>query len=191
MNELELVAKSRGIKGYKRLSKEKLVSTPTESESVESVTPLSKKSFDDERLKKIRKDFNELRDRFSKSQIKEIWKNLYDIKNQKNLSKKKKEIEESLFKLEESFSNFKKYHFQDDFKYRNIGDIRNLFNGVALNGIDENYYKPIRTKSAFNGNYIEYESKEDKDKNWSPKEYLDMIRPYLSDIINYHKTLKI
>ena len=61
MNELELVAKSRGIKGYKRLSKEKLVSTPTESESVESVTPLSKKSFDDERLKKIRKDFNELR----------------------------------------------------------------------------------------------------------------------------------
>ena len=92
MNELELVAKSRGIKGYKRLSKEKLVSTPTESESVESVTPLSKKSFDDERLKKIRKDFNELRDRFSKSQIKEIRKNLYDIKNQKNLSKKRKKL---------------------------------------------------------------------------------------------------
>ena len=149
MNELELVAKSRGIKGYKRLSKEKLVSTPTESESVESVTPLSKKSFDDERLKKIRKDFNELRDRFSKSQIKEIWKNLYDIKNQKNLSKKKKEIEESLFKLEESFSNFKKYHFQDDFKYRNIGDIRNLFNGVALNDIafsqSVNWWKLLQT----------------------------------------------
>ena len=135
LNELKLVAKSRGIKGYKRLSKEKLVSTPNESESVESATALSKKSFDDERLKKIRKDFNELRDRFSKSQIKEIWKNLYDIKNQKNLSKKKKEIEESLFKLEESFSNFKKYHFQDDFKYRNIGGIRNLFNGVTLNDI--------------------------------------------------------
>ena len=69
--------------------------------------------------------------------------------------------------------------------------MRNLFNGVALNGIDENYYKPIRTKSAFNGNYIEYESKGDKDKNLSPKEHIDMIRPYLSDIINYHKTLKI
>ena len=61
LNELKLVAKSRGIKGYKRLSKEKLVSTPNESESVESATALSKKSFDDERLKKIRKDFNELR----------------------------------------------------------------------------------------------------------------------------------
>ena len=31
-----------------------------------------KKKFDDERLKKIRKDFIELRDRFSKPLIKEI-----------------------------------------------------------------------------------------------------------------------
>ena len=46
----------------------------------------------------------------------------------------------------------------------------------------------MKTKSAFNGNYIEYESKGDKDKNLSPKEYLDMIRPYLSDMINDHKT---
>ena len=46
----------------------------------------------------------------------------------------------------------------------------------------------MKTKSAFNGNYIEYESKGDKDKNLSPKEYLDMIRPHLSDMINDHKT---
>ena len=52
----------------------------------------------------------------------------------------------------------------------------------------KDYYKPIKTKSAFNGNYIEYESKGDKDKNLSPKEYLDMIRPYLRDMINDHKT---
>ena len=105
-------------------------------------------------------------------------------------NRKIKETEESIFKLEESLSNFKKNHFQDDYRYRNIGDIRNLFNGVALNGIDENYYKPIRTKSAFNANCIEYESKRDKHKHLSPKECLDMIRPYLSDIINDHKTLK-
>ena len=49
-------------------------------------------------------------------------------------------------------------------------------------------YKPIRTKSAFNGNYIEYQRKGDKDKNLSPKEYLDMIRPYLSNMINDIKT---
>ena len=30
--------------------------------------------------------------------------------------------------------------------------------------MDEDYYKPIRDKSAFNDNYIEYESREDKKK---------------------------
>ena len=54
--------------------------------------------------------------------------------------------------------------------------------------IDEDYYKPIITKGAFNGNYIQYESNGDKRKNLSIKKYLNMIRPYLSDIINDHKT---
>ena len=180
LNELKLVAESRGVKGYKSMSKEKTLSGLSKSGSVESANSLSKNSFDDKRLKKIREDFNELRERFLKPQIREIRKILYYIKNPKNHStelhstQKVKEIKESLFTLEERLSNFKKYCFQDDFKYRNIGDIRNLFNGitfkgVALNGIDEDYYSPIRTKSAFNGNYIEYESKGDKDKNLSSK----------------------
>ena len=36
-------------------------------------------------------------------------------------------------------------------------------------------------------NYIEYESKGDKDKWLLIQEYLKMIRSYLRDIINYHK----
>ena len=36
-------------------------------------------------------------------------------------------------------------------------------------------------------NYIEHEGKGDKDKVLLVKEYLDMIRPYLSDMINDHK----
>ena len=84
---------------------------------------LEKITKDQKRLQKIRKDFNELRHRFSKSQIKEISKNLFDIKNQKNLPTQKiNEIVESLFKLEERLSNFKKYRFQDNFKYRNTGE---------------------------------------------------------------------
>ena len=63
-----------------------------------------------------------------------------------------------------------------------------MFNRAALNKIDKDYYKSIKTKSAFNNNYIEYESKGDKNKNLSPEECLDIIRPYLSDIINDHKT---
>ena len=36
-------------------------------------------------------------------------------------------------------------------------------------------------------NYIEYESRGNKNKTLSVKEYLNMIRPYLSDMINHHK----
>ena len=32
---------------------------------------------------------------------------------------------------------------------------------------EEDYYKPIKTKSAFNNNYIEYKSRGDKDENLS------------------------
>ena len=54
--------------------------------------------------------------------------------------------------------------------------------------IDEHYYKPIITKGAFNNNYIQYESKGDKGKNLSIKKDFGMIRLYLSDIVNDHKT---
>ena len=67
-------------------------------------------------------------------------------------------------------------------EYKGIRDIGNLFNEF-----DEDYYRPIKSESAFNGNYIEYESKGDKDKNLSLKEYLYMIMPCLSDMINDHK----
>ena len=70
-------------------------------------------------------------------------------------------------------------------EYKGIRDTRNLFDEI-----DENYYKPIKTNnSAFNDNYIEYESKGDKGKKLSLKEYLYMIIPYLSDMINDHQAL--
>ena len=43
-NELKLVAKSRGIKSYRSMSKERLLNVLSESETVES-----KNSLDDER----------------------------------------------------------------------------------------------------------------------------------------------
>ena len=54
--------------------------------------------------------------------------------------------------------------------------------------IDEDYYKPIIAKGVFNSSYIQYESKGGKGKNLSIKKYLNMIKPYLSDITNDHKT---
>ena len=126
--------------------------------------------------------------------MKEIKKDLYDMKNPKNLSTQKiEETEASLLKLEEHLSNFKKYRFQDDFEHKNLRDAGNLLNRIAfIQSIDEGYYKLKKTADSFDNknNYIEYQSKGDKDKNLSPKECLDMIRPYLHDMINDDKTPK-
>ena len=95
-----------------------------------------------------------------------------------------KEIERNLTELEENLSKTKKDYDYDDTEYNGIRDLKDLFDL----SIDEDYYKPIITKGAFNNNYIQYESKGDKGKNLSIKKYLNMIRPYLSEIINDHKT---
>ena len=79
-----------------------------------------------------------------------------------------------MFWIRKSISRLKKYHDYDDAKYKGIRDVGNLLNQST----DENYYKTIKTKSAFNGNYIKYESSGDKDKNSSVKKCLCMIRPY-------------
>ena len=74
--------------------------------------------------------------------------------------------------------------FSDEDEYRKIGSIRTLFREF-----DRDYYKPIRTDSGFvvrNDNYMEYTSKGDRYENLSPKEYLNMIKPYLRDLINEH-----
>ena len=52
--------------------------------------------------------------------------------------------------------------------------------------IDEDFYKPKFVKSGYNNNYIQYESK--GDKTLTVKEYLALIEPYLSDMINDYKS---
>ena len=51
--------------------------------------------------------------------------------------------------------------------------------------ISEDYYKPIIVNSASNNNYIQYESK--GDTILKIEEYLNMIEPYLVDMINDYK----
>ena len=90
LNELKLITKSTGIRDYKSMSKEGLLSALSESELLES-----EKNLDNVKIKKIREGFNKLKHRFLKPKIKEIRKNLDEIENKKNLSKSKmKEIEE-------------------------------------------------------------------------------------------------
>ena len=78
LDDLKLIAKSRDIKSYKNMSEKRLLSA------------LSKPKFDNERLKKIREDLNKSRHKFSKSEIKEIRKNLYGIESKKIFHTKNK-----------------------------------------------------------------------------------------------------
>ena len=75
LNKLKEIVKMRCIKGYKNMSKERLLNTLDESESA--------KSLNNAKIEQIKEDFNKLRDRFSKPKINKIRKNLYEIKNKK------------------------------------------------------------------------------------------------------------
>ena len=62
-------------------------------DALKAIKAGSRNNFNNAKIKKIREDFNELRDRFLKPKIKEIRRNLYEIENKENLSKSKiKEI---------------------------------------------------------------------------------------------------
>ena len=106
------------------------------------------------------------------------------MKNKKNLCKHEiKETQRSLDELENFILKTKKYYDDDDDEYKGISDIKGLFD---LSN-DKDYHNAIIFKSAFNNNYVMHESNGDKDKILTLKEYLNMIRPYLVDMINDHK----
>ena len=144
-----------------------------------------KTNFSKEIIGKIEREFKKSKHEFSKRKRNEIRRNLYEIKNKKNLfTLGTEKTEKSLDELEIFLSKTKKYHDYGDAEYKGIKDMEGLFDL----SIGEDYYKPIIVNSAFNNNYKEYESKGDKDKILTVNEYLDMIRPYLVDMISDHKT---
>ena len=75
-----------------------------------------------------------------------------------------KEIRKKLYEKEKGLENEE----EEQVKRKHTEELKNIEN--FLEGLQEeikrNYYKPIRTKGAFNNNYIEYESRGDKDKNF-------------------------
>ena len=200
LDELKLIAESRNVGDYENKSKKDWIKVLRK--------PKLKIKIDKKKLEEIRKDFYELRHKFSKKEIDKYRKAFYDIKNYRYLSASEiKEVGKNLNELKKSL-RFKKFHGDidsvdyddldnyddnydfaddDDDEYRKIGSIRRLFKGF-----DRDYYKSIRTNYGFGGannNYIEYKSREDRYENLSPEEYLKMIRPYLRDLINNHKPL--
>ena len=77
LNELKLIAKSRSIKDYKNKSEEDLIKKLSE--------PKPKIRLSKKKIEEIQKDFNGLRQRFSKSKINKFRRSLYNIKIQKKI----------------------------------------------------------------------------------------------------------
>ena len=124
-----------------------------------------------ERIEVIRKKLNELHNDFSKSELKEIRNHLYNIENKTELENSNEylnELDKKIIKLNEYNNNN-----NDDF----IENIRDLFNIVN--------YEPILIKTGFNNNYLEYRS--EGNDSLSFEEYLNLIKPYLNDLINDKK----
>ena len=102
--------------------------------------------------------------------MKEISNRLYNIENKNELENSNEylnELDKKIIKLNEYNNN------NDDF----IENVRDLFNIVN--------YEPILIKTGFNNNYLEYRS--EGNDSLSFKEYLNLIKPYLNDLINDKK----
>ena len=89
----------------------------------------------------------------------------------------KKEIHDTAIKHIRNLFRLKKHKIIKD---RILRDIRNL----SQHGEKENYYQPVRVSNFWSKNYIEYESKGDRNKTLSVEVYLNKIRLYLKVIIS-------
>ena len=110
-------------------------------------------------------------------------------KKKQNLSdNEEEEIYDHLVNVVNTFDKKEEYKHsdRDDLDYFGIKELENLF-GDTDN--DDNYYKPVLVKTSFKDGYKYYESRGDRDKKLSVKQYLYMIIPYLSDLINDHKAI--
>ena len=182
-DEIERIAKIRRIKNYEEMSKEELIISLLKSK--QNINELFNNNLDDDKIIDIRAILNRLGDILPKRYRKEIKKKLHEIENNEDLSETEKEgNDEYLRKFVRNLNNKEKYCPSDlnDFDYYGIWDIKHLFDEVSKT----DYYKPILVKSSFKGNYKYYETRGDKEKRLSVKQYLNKITPHLYDLINNH-----
>ena len=166
-NIIELLTKMRNINDYKSKSSDRLHEI------------FKKQSKNKESIDNIREDLKDVSYKLSKSELKEIKTNLYNIEKRKKISTKK--TAKYLDELDNKILKLEKCHDYDDHEYKGIKGIKYLFKP----SIDKDYYKPVLVKSGYNNNYVQYESK--GDKILSIQEYLALIEEYLRKLINQYK----
>ena len=164
---IELLAKKRNIKNYKSKSSDILYNI------------FKKQSKNNKIIDDIREESKNPKYNILKSRSGDIKMNLYNIEKQRKISFKK--TSKYLDELDKRILTLDKYHGYDDFDYKGIKDIENLFKIL----IDKDYYKPKLYKSGYNKHYAQYESK--GDKILSLKGYLNLIEKYLRELIEEYK----
>ena len=165
-NIIDFLAKMRNINDYKKRSNDRLHEI------------FKKQSKNKERINNIKEDLKDLSYKLSKSELKEIKTNFYNIEKRKKISTKTNKY---LDELDKKILKLEKCHDYDDHEYKGIKDIKDLFKP----SIDKDYYKPVLVKSGYNNNFVQYESK--GDKTLSIQEYLALIEKYLRKLINQCK----
>ena len=142
-------------------------------------------------FKEVTKLLNERRSNLLRKKINEIRKKLHKKEAVYNFLKEEEQKGSLINKEKKVLKNIDKYlkNFKNDLeklqKYQH-----NITYGLdyLFNELDEvDYYEPKEVNSAFNGSYILYESKGDKDNKLALYEYFDIIRPYLKDMIDDYK----
>ena len=154
LNELKLIAQYRNISDYENKSKKDLIKAISK--------PKLKLGINKKKLEEIRKDFYNLRHKFSEEEVDKYRKVFCDIKNYRYLSeleieetrKKFNELEKSLM-LKKPRDDIDSVYYEnldnyddddddddkyDDYVYRKTGSVRRLFKKF-----DIDYYKPILT----------------------------------------------
>ena len=185
IDELRGIAILRGFKNLDDLTKEDLIFRLLKSES----NPIERSYFkyfnnsisDDTYDHEIKSKINDIRlilsrlgNIVTKNDRKKIKKELYEIEKKQNLSDNEKEkIYDHLVKLANTLDKKEEYKHSDhdDLDYFGIKELENLFGDID----NDDYYKPVLIKSSFKNNYKYYESRGDKDKKLSVKQYFTRL----------------
>ena len=112
---IELLTRKRNIKNYKHKSNDKLLKAIKENQTPKQ--PKNKKRIDS-----IKEDLKNLSYKLSKSELKKIKNNLYNIGKTKQLDSKK--TNKRLNELEEKLLELEKYRDHDEYEYKGIKDIK-------------------------------------------------------------------
>ena len=125
-------------------------------------------------------DINKIRKQLYKKEV--VYAFLKDQERNGNLSDSQKKL---LKKTDKYLNNFEN---ELDRLQKNQYSI--TYDLDKLNNEQDNleYYIPKNVKCAFDGSYALYESNGDKDAKLSIDEYFNVIRPYLKDMIDDHKS---